>query len=344
MDIFKAIRPTPMRLDPDDDWLPDQVQVHDDYTSVSYVGQYFGGDRVVRTAKPFPATYPGRLHTAIRGQELSITGIGYCEVHIHDTDVQGNNVSWEQGDQMVSIGLCSVHFPKSGQQPGWRELSCGYHGDDGHKFCGNGQGTAYGPTYGKGDTVGVGIDYYRCHIFFTKNGENIGVAYTRQQKPHLWLALGGYRETELSQMLYPRKGFGLFPIVGIDTSSKISFNFGQKPFMFDVSSYDRQLWVEFRLADTFREELDQQEEDDMLDEDEEDVLDEDEEEIDLEEEEDEDDLDAVVYEDGIDMLLVEELEGNFSWSDIEGDEEELWEEDGDNDDEPIELPDGNNDL
>lgn len=76
-------------------------------------------------------------------------------------------------------------------------------------------------------------------------GENVGVAYTRQQKPHLWLALGGYRETELSQMLYPRKGFGLFPIVGIDTSSKISFNFGQKPFMFDVSGYDRQLWAEF---------------------------------------------------------------------------------------------------
>lgn len=80
---------------------------------------------------------------------------------------------------------------------GWDALSYGYHGDDGNFFSASGQviaiailysgkiqalfdkyvkfqGVAYGPTFGKGDVIGCGLNLVRKNVFFTKNGENLG--------------------------------------------------------------------------------------------------------------------------------------------------------------------------
>jgi hypothetical protein len=49
-----------------------------------------------------------------------------------------------------------------GPMPGWQQNSYGYHSDDGAKFTGAGHGVSYGPTFGPGDTVGVGLVYYNA--------------------------------------------------------------------------------------------------------------------------------------------------------------------------------------
>jgi hypothetical protein len=58
--------------------------------------------------------------------------------------------------------------------PGWDSHAWGYHGDDGKKFAGYGWGTDYSVTYRVGDIVGCGVDQ-NGHLFFTKNGENLGI-------------------------------------------------------------------------------------------------------------------------------------------------------------------------
>jgi hypothetical protein len=64
----------------------------------------------------------------------------------------------------VAVGLASRAFLESSNRGtsdmlGWKELSCGYHGDDGRFFHNSVQGIAYGPRFGAGDTVGCGVVY-----------------------------------------------------------------------------------------------------------------------------------------------------------------------------------------
>ena len=49
----------------------------------------------------------------------------------------------------------------------WEPGSYGYHGDDGHKFGGNGKGEDYGPKFSKGDTVGACYHLGKQEMFFT---------------------------------------------------------------------------------------------------------------------------------------------------------------------------------
>ena len=75
----------------------------------------------------------------------------------------------------------------------------------------------FGPRFGKGDTVGCGIDYTVQGIFFTLNGSFLGYGWT------------GIDCSVLQKDLYP--------VVGIDTRCPIDCNFGSKPFSFDLSSF-----------------------------------------------------------------------------------------------------------
>jgi hypothetical protein len=76
---------------------------------------------------------------------------------------------------MIGIGFC-VLGPDLflGGMPGWTFGSCGYHGDDGGKLNGSGIPLPYGPTYGKGDVVGCGVNFNDNSAFFTKNGQHLG--------------------------------------------------------------------------------------------------------------------------------------------------------------------------
>ena len=69
-----------------------------------------------------------------------------------------------------------VAFPEC---PGGDSSSYGYHGDDGGIFHASGDMLKrFGPPYGKGDTVGCGVDYLNGGIFFTLNGKMLGYGWT----------------------------------------------------------------------------------------------------------------------------------------------------------------------
>mmetsp|Transcript_15950 Transcript_15950/g.21090 ORF Transcript_15950/g.21090 Transcript_15950/m.21090 type:complete len:420 (-) Transcript_15950:287-1546(-) len=118
----------------------------------------------------------------------------------------------------VAIGLADEHFCCEEAFPGWVRHSFGYHGDDGCIYHGSGiMPHRFGPRFGTGDVVGCGIDYSQEHdgaeIFFTLNGKYLGHAF-KNVKP-----------------------LKLFPTVGVDSQSPISFNFGEDVFVFDLQDY-----------------------------------------------------------------------------------------------------------
>ncbi|CRL29946.1 B302 (SPRY)-like [Penicillium camemberti] len=136
-------------------------------------------------------------------------GIYYFEVKIESKPKEG----------MIGIGFSS---PKASVErlPGWETESWAYHGDDGKSFFGEsqGQGRAYGPTFGAGDTVGCGVNFSTGSAFFTKNGVFLGNAFNDLR----------------STNLFPSVGMKKLPPVHLKT------NFGQEPFVFDIDGMVKQ--------------------------------------------------------------------------------------------------------
>ncbi|KAB2030877.1 hypothetical protein ES319_D05G263700v1 [Gossypium barbadense] len=165
---------------------PDKLSVK--YTSVSLHGHDVG---VVQADKPAPMR---RL-------------LYYFEIYVKDAGAKGQ----------IAIGFTNEGF-KMRRQPGWEVNSCGYHGDDGLLYRGQGKGDAFGPTYTTGDTVGGGINYALQEFFFTKNGAIVGtVSKEKEMKGHL------------------------FPTIAVHSQNEeVHVNFGQKKFAFDVKEYEAQ--------------------------------------------------------------------------------------------------------
>jgi len=112
-------------------------------------------------------------------------------------------------DGYMGIGLSHVTWGIN-RLPGWDKGSYGYHGGDGNAFCGSGQGQVYGPTFTTGDVIGCGLNLIDGSCFYTKNGHNLGTAFT-----------------DMPAQLYPT--------VGLQTPGEIiDANFGQEPFVFDI--------------------------------------------------------------------------------------------------------------
>nr|CCA15239.1 conserved hypothetical protein [Albugo laibachii Nc14] len=111
---------------------------------------------------------------------------------------------------------------------GWRNVSYGYHGNDGDFVYneGNapygGEWKPFGPSWGapdvtvdfKSDTVGCGLDYTSREIFYTLNGQFIGVAPIR--------ALRGIHACAFSL-----NAFGDSAVL----------NGGKAPFLFDIENF-----------------------------------------------------------------------------------------------------------
>lgn len=95
-------------------------------------------------------------------------GIGLSAENVNMNRLPGNIIS----NEMFAL-LWSLCF-----STGWDKHSYGYHGDDGHSFCSSGTGQPYGPTFTTGDVVGCGINLIDGVCFYTKNGHNLGVAFT----------------------------------------------------------------------------------------------------------------------------------------------------------------------
>ncbi|KAJ4761736.1 SPla/RYanodine receptor (SPRY) domain-containing protein [Rhynchospora pubera] len=114
-------------------------------------------------------------------------------------------------------GQCSIGFTTDGfkmcRQPGWEVNSCGYHGDDGYLYRGQGKGESFGPTFTSGDTIGAGINYISQEFFFTKNGNIVGSF-----------------PKEIKGLLYPT-------IAVHSQNEELTVNFGKEPFIFDFEAY-----------------------------------------------------------------------------------------------------------
>lgn len=117
----------------------------------------------------------------------------------------------------VAVGVATETFDWHTRMPGWDAASFGYHGDDGGIFhSSGGMLREFGPSFGRGDVVGCGIDHVMRGIFYTLNGRFLGYAWT-----------------ELPLELLERD---MYPVVGIDTNDYIHCNFGTEPFEYDLTS------------------------------------------------------------------------------------------------------------
>ncbi|GFG39426.1 hypothetical protein Cfor_08375 [Coptotermes formosanus] len=126
-------------------------------------------------------------------------------------------------DGYMGIGL-SAQGVNMNRLPGWDKHSYGYHGDDGHSFCSSGTGQPYGPTFTTGDVIGCGVNLIDNTCFYTKNGHNLGIAFT-----------------DLPPNLYPT--------VGLQTPGEVvDANFGQAPFVFDIEDMMRELRARTQLT------------------------------------------------------------------------------------------------
>ncbi|BFZ19894.1 hypothetical protein BsWGS_22933 [Bradybaena similaris] len=126
-------------------------------------------------------------------------------------------------DGYMGIGL-SAQGVNMNRLPGWDKHSYGYHGDDGNSFCSSGAGQPYGPTFTTGDTVGCCVNMIDNTCFYTKNGINLGIAFT-----------------DLPPNLYPT--------VGLQTPGEVvEANFGQAPFVFDIEDYMKEWRMKTKLT------------------------------------------------------------------------------------------------
>jgi len=131
--------------------------------------------------------------------------IGYFEMTVVNAGAKGN----------MAIGLGNSMFNNT-RQPGLEPGSYGYFADDGRKCSISSRGEPYGAKYGAGDVVGCGLHFGTREIFFTKNGKNLGVAFTDP-------------------------GHSYYPTVGLHSEGEIvKLNFGDLPFVFPLEEMLRE--------------------------------------------------------------------------------------------------------
>eukprot|EP01102_Stenamoeba_stenopodia_P015039 TRINITY_DN5083_c0_g2_i2.p1 TRINITY_DN5083_c0_g2~~TRINITY_DN5083_c0_g2_i2.p1 ORF type:complete len:1019 (-),score=177.26 TRINITY_DN5083_c0_g2_i2:64-3066(-) len=126
-------------------------------------------------------------------------GICYYEVYIVKLEPEA----------AVAVGICDQDYDLDVNVPGWGENSCGFHSDLRRFYYQEGHGILYGPQLFAGDTVGCGFIFDTGQVFFTRNGEYLGVA---------------CREMSTAKPL--------FAAVGLTPGAIARINFGLKPFLF----------------------------------------------------------------------------------------------------------------
>ncbi|KAK4444834.1 hypothetical protein QBC34DRAFT_474055 [Podospora aff. communis PSN243] len=155
----------------------------------------------------------------------SLCGVYYFEVLI---------MNRKREDTTIGVGFSSGTVSLQ-RAPGWEPDSWGYHGDDGHCYAAQNVGRPYGPKFGPGDTIGCLVNFRLGHALFTKNGDDLGIA---------------FRDVTFKDV----KG-KLYPTVGLKKpGDHVLVNFGQQPFLFDIDGYMKRqrkmVSEEIRNADT----------------------------------------------------------------------------------------------
>lgn len=172
-------------------------------------------------------------------------GLSYFEATIENAGV---------GDT-VAIGLVDGDYSME-KLPGWDAdaTSIGYHGDDACAFYNTNNGIPWGRPLGTGDTVGCGVIWSTGEVFFTQNGQWLGVAYrlnTQRAKrtsyeefvdyrfkpvePHPQISGEFITTTVMSKSRVRYNTIScLFACVGVqgNTHAKLKLNFGDQPMQF----------------------------------------------------------------------------------------------------------------
>ncbi|POG72758.1 hypothetical protein GLOIN_2v1143282 [Rhizophagus irregularis DAOM 181602=DAOM 197198] len=114
----------------------------------------------------------------------------------------------------IAIGLTTKPYPEF-RLPGLNLYSVGYHSVNGKKYNDNDIGIDYGPNWTEvGITIGCGYDSNNGNVFFTKNGQFLGNAFTNLK--HIW-----------------------FPTIGAKGLCTIEINFGDNEFLYkDARGYN----------------------------------------------------------------------------------------------------------
>ncbi|KAG1043143.1 hypothetical protein G6F43_011730 [Rhizopus delemar] len=133
-------------------------------------------------------------------------GVYYFEIKVISKGEEG----------LIGIGFS---YAESSLQklPGWDNASWGYHGHNGRSFAGSEIGQNYGPCFTTGDVVGCGVDFANQLVFYTKNGQFLGIA---------------FKEIDFNKPVYPAIGL-------LTPGEEIRANFGQESFVYDIEQYIR---------------------------------------------------------------------------------------------------------
>lgn len=113
------------------------------------------------------------------------TEVGFCQIN-HCLE-SNTNSSFEveilnRGKSCtIGVGVASADYSAL-CQPGWKENSIAYHGDDGRLFANNPYGISFGPTWKERDVIGVTVrqpnfestEEREIQVYFTKNGLAMG--------------------------------------------------------------------------------------------------------------------------------------------------------------------------
>ncbi|KAG0090451.1 hypothetical protein BGZ93_009306, partial [Podila epicladia] len=81
-----------------------------------------------------------------------------------------------KGNSPISFGIAGKNLRKN-LQVGWDLNSWGFHSDNGLYFGNSQQNIAFEFGYAEGDTVGCGVNFLEKSVFFTLNGDMLGVAF-----------------------------------------------------------------------------------------------------------------------------------------------------------------------
>eukprot|EP00927_Polykrikos_kofoidii_P086461 TRINITY_DN9696_c0_g1_i1.p1 TRINITY_DN9696_c0_g1~~TRINITY_DN9696_c0_g1_i1.p1 ORF type:complete len:446 (-),score=46.64 TRINITY_DN9696_c0_g1_i1:86-1384(-) len=254
-------------------------------TRCSFTGP-LDGDRCVLTARPLPGllaatALPSRVSTSDAGRNdvswtLGYRSCSYYEVTIGATPKNAAVSQFQRAghSQCISVGLCTDGISASDicyQQAGWNQHSWALHGDDGHLFHSNMSWDLLdGPVkFGSGDTVGCGLVHVRAdmgatnpqmqclelhvrtgartdghgdkHDVCTRSGGPLsrGIIFTKNGK---YLGIGFHLNDD-----DPKR---LRPCVGIDAHWPLDFNFGSRPFVYDIDAAWPMLDIELQFNST----------------------------------------------------------------------------------------------
>ncbi|CAG8696411.1 4825_t:CDS:2, partial [Gigaspora rosea] len=169
------------------EWAPDENLLAQQFISITNEGIIINFtkrvDCSVQTNYPFfiPQTEGDTLYEPPFEQPETMELRRGQMLHYFEITVLSNP---ERKSTAIAIGLATKPYPNF-RLPGWNIYSVGYHSNDGKKFNDTPVGSEYGPQWGEvGDTIGCGYNPDVGYVFFTKNGQFLGNAFTSIR--HIW--------------------------------------------------------------------------------------------------------------------------------------------------------------